>query len=199
METSTTKKSNKTLWIVLIILAVVVICCILATIGGFAFMGTGLNFFANEMFTEDPVEVHQIASDIMDYDLPPGYEEQMAMNMFGLGDMVILVNDDRGQVIAFLQFKAGIPMDEEQVRHQMQSSIQRQGETQMTYVGEWPATIRGQEVMVQEYEGISEEGIPMRELITVFEGKAGNIFLMIMGADSTWDQSEIENFMESIN
>ena len=199
METNTTKKSNKTLWIVLIVLAVIVICCILATIGGFAFMGTGLNFFANEMFTEDPAEVHRIASDIMDYDLPPGYEEQMAMNMFGLGDMVILVNDDRGQVIAFLQFKAGIPMDEEQVRHQMQSSIQSQGETEMTYVGEWPATIRGQEVMIQEYEGVSENGVPMRELITVFEGKSGDIFLMIMGADSTWDQSEIENFMESIN
>lgn len=199
METNNTQGSNKKTITILIILGVIVLCCILSAVGGILIMRSGMKYITEDMFTEDPAEVQQIASGIMDYDLPGGYQEQMAVNLFGMGDMVMMTHDDRGQVIAFLQFKAGIPMDEDQVRQQMLDSMQQQGNFELTYVGEWPATIRGQQVMVQEYEGVSDEGVPTRQLTTVFEGDSGKIFLMIIGADAGWDQTEIENFLGSID
>ena len=120
------------------------------------------------------------------------------MNMFGMGDMVLITNDNLGQVISFLQMNSGIPINTEQVRQQMQKNMGNASTADFKLVEEWQATIRGQQVNVQEYEGTSEDGIPMRQLATVFDGQSGPVFLMVFGRQSTWNQADIDEFFASI-
>ena len=58
--------------------------------------------------------------------------------------------------------------------------------------------IRGEEVEVTIFEGTDTNGYVMRQLITSFTGKDGTAMLMIMGSPSTWDENEIDDFIESI-
>ena len=60
-------------------------------------------------------------------------------------------------------------------------------------------TIRGEEVDVTTFEGTDERGFVLRQIITTFPGKDGTALLMIMGAAQTWDEAEIDQFIESIH
>jgi hypothetical protein len=59
-------------------------------------------------------------------------------------------------------------------------------------------TIRGTDVEVFIFEGSDESGDVMRQLITTFPGKGGTAMLMIMGTPQSWDQEELDTFIESI-
>ena len=70
---------------------------------------------------------------------------------------------------------------------------------EMIFVGEETATIRGQEVTLFNYEGTSDQGTAMKQVVSsVFEGKNGSVMLMIFGADAGWDQATVEAFLSSI-
>jgi hypothetical protein len=198
MEQDVIKQPNKTNRTILIVAGVLVVLCCVCSIVGFFALRSGFNFFTKEMVSEDQATVRQVAQGIMQYDLPSGYQEFMSMNLFGMGEMVLIANDDLGQVIAFVQMTPGIPIDTEQVRQQMQKNMGNSASTNLELVDEWQATIRGQQVNVQQYEGINEDGIPMRQLTTVFDGKSGTIFLMVFGQQSTWNQNDIDDFFASI-
>jgi hypothetical protein len=60
-------------------------------------------------------------------------------------------------------------------------------------------TIRGEEVDVTTFEGTDERGFVLRQILTTFPGKDGTALLMIMGAAQTWDEAEIDQFIESIH
>ena len=189
--------SNKssTLYIVLVIM---LSSCILLFGAGIILTFCGVNIPFIEMFTEDPAEIHEIASDFIDYDLSPGYREQIAANIFGIGKMVILDNDLM-QVFFFLKIPAVVPIGKGQVLHQMIYSLENLGGVNMTYTGEWPATIRGQKVMVQEYQDESDIGPSIHQISATFKGKSGNVLLIIIGPVSSWSQTEIKAFLGSIN
>ena len=83
---------------------------------------------------------------------------------------------------------------------------QQQMQEQMRRSFEQPAgrrglqmTIRGEEVDVTILEGTDDQGFILRELITVFPGKEGTAFLMIIGPAQYWDEDEIDQFVDSIH
>lgn len=198
MEQEVVAKPDNTKKIIWIVVAVLVISCCACSIGGILLSKSGLNYFTTRMLIQDPVEIRAIADNIMSYELPPGYSEQAAINLFGLGDMVMITNGDGSQVIAFIQMNTSVSLDSEQVRQQMMKSMENSNTANFELVDSWTTTIRDQQVVVQEYLGDNDQGVTMRQLTTVFNGKSGSVFLIVTGQDSNWDQTEIENFFASI-
>ena len=101
---------------------------------------------------------------------------------------------------------AGMPLtgeiDEEEMSLRIQLSMKRSmgnDGAEMHLVDEQKATIRGQEVTLLIYEGVSAEGIPMKQIVSgLFDGKNGMVMLFITGPEASWNQTEIDTFIESI-
>ena len=198
MEQEVTKKPNNPTRIILIVVAVLLLACCACSVGVALLTGSGLNYFANNMIIDDPTEVAQITGNIIDYQLPPEYTDEIAMNLFGMGDMVFLSKSDDTQVITFIQLNSSLPVDSEQLKQQMLSSIDNSNTANFTQVDEFTTTIRGQQVPVQVFEGESNEGVSMHQLTTTFDGKYGLVFLIVTGESNSWNQAEIEDFFASI-
>ncbi len=148
----------------------------------------------------DPESASKAAHEIVDYTLPEGYREQMAMD-FMIYSFVVIGPESimSGPLIILAQFEAG--MDQEQMEQQLRQSFEQQSGTRgadMRLVEVKKKTIRGEETEVALYEGTDSEGNDMRQLITTFPGKGGTVMLMVMGETGTWDQGMVDDFIESI-
>ena len=86
---------------------------------------------------------------------------------------------------------------EEQLRQSFEQQAGNRG-MDMHLVEVKKATIRGEETEIAIYEGTDQSGDAVRQLITSFPGKGGTAMLMIMGDVNGWDQSAIDDFVESI-
>ena len=176
-------------------------CCFAVLVAVFVFQQAGKKI--QEGFNTDPVAAAEAAHKIVDYDLPEGYQEQMAMEIMVYSFVVIGPNTPTGQsndpMFMLAQFRAGV--SQEQMEQQLRQSIQQQSGTQglnMTLVKVETQTIRGEETEVATYEGTSQEGFVIRQVITSFPGKDGTAMLLIMGPAQTWDQDVVDAFIESI-
>jgi hypothetical protein len=189
------KKSNQRIWIGLGIAALFCLCAL----GVAAFVVVRAGQKVQEGFKTDPAAAAEAAHAIADYELPAGYQEQMAMDLF-VYSMVVIDSDSPGKpMIMLAQFQAGADQEqmEQQIRQSFEQQSGRRGMT-MTIVEVKEMTIRGAEVEVIIYEGSDENGNTMRQLATTFPGKGGTAMLMIMGSSENWDQEEIDTFIESM-
>jgi len=60
-------------------------------------------------------------------------------------------------------------------------------------------TIGGQETTLSYRAGTDETGQPVRQLVTVFYGKAGWTVLVFVSPLESWDQSLVDKFLRSLN
>jgi hypothetical protein len=189
------KKSNQRIWIGLGIAALFCLCAL----GVAAFVVVRAGQKVQEGFKTDPAAAAEAAHAIADYELPAGYQEQMAMDLF-VYSMVVIDSDSPGKpMIMLAQFQAGADQEqmEQQIRQSFEQQSGRRGMT-MTVVEVKEMTIRGAEAEVTIYEGTDENGTTLRQLVTTFPGKGGTAMLMIMGSPEYWDQDEIDTFIESM-
>ena len=155
-----------------------------------------------EAFTDDPAKVAETAKGMVDYDLPPGYREVFGMSFFGF-DMVAfaLADSPESQMIMLMQFPASAEMNQAQMEQQMKQSLQQQRGQQdipMQMVDQKEVTIRDQTVTMTVSEGTDSNGAVMRQMVGVFEGKNGPVFLMIQGHKQRWDQGAVDAFIASL-
>ena len=196
------KKSNKWIWWGLGGAALFCLCAVGVAIFLFARVGQQVK----QGMKTDPAGAAQAAHAIADYELPAGYQEQMAMDLF-VYNMVFIAPATTGSssysgkpLIMLAQFKAGA--DQKQMEQQIQQSFEQQSGQRgytMKVVESKKMTIRGQEVEVITFEGTNENGTVMRQLVTTFPGKGGTAMLMIMGDPQHWNQEEINTFVASIH
>ncbi len=196
------KKSNKWIWFGLGGAALFCLCAVGVAVFLFARIGQQVQ----KGMKTDPAGAAQAAHAIADYELPPGYQEQVAMDLF-VYTMVMISPQSPGTpapldkpLIMLAQFKTGA--DQQQMEQQIRQSFEQQSGQKgytMKVVESKKMTIRGQEVEVITYEGTNENGTAMRQLITVFPGKGGTAMLMIMGDPEHWNQEEIDTFVASIH
>ncbi len=196
------KKSNKWIWWALGGAALFCLCAVGVAVFLFARVGQQIE----KGMKTDPAGAAQAAHAIADYTLPPGYQEQMAMDLF-IYKMVFIGPSTTGStyssgkpIIMLAQFKAGA--DQQQMQQQIQQSFEQQSGQRgysMKVVETKKMTIRGQEVTVITYEGTGESGTVMRQMITTFPGKGGTAMLMIMGEADHWNKEEIDAFLTSIH
>jgi hypothetical protein len=200
--TEANKNNNKWIWIGLGAAALFCLCAV--AVATFLFIRMGQQF--REGMKTDPQGASEAAHAIADYELPEGYQEQVAMDflaysMVMIGPETTSSPDSAAKpMILLAQFQ--IATNREQMEEQMRRSFEQQsgrpGLT-MKMVEVKKMTIRGEEVEVTTLEGADESGFVMRQLVTTFPGKDGTAMLMIMGSAQTWDREEIDQFIESIH
>jgi hypothetical protein len=197
---------NKTTKIILGVLAGVCFICLVLCIVGYFGLGVLGKSFMNSTLIEDPQKIRAIASDMVDYELPAAYREQMVMNMVFM-KMLFLAPENmdlNGPAIVIAQVSSNLGgMSEEQMQAQVQQNAEqnfnRDGAS-AHLVDQHFVAIRNQDVMLYVYEGVDKNGIPIRENITTFfEGKNGKLMLMIMGYIEAWNQADIDAFISSIH
>lgn len=189
--------------IALVIVAAIVVLCLCVCIGGYIFFSTTGKVLEEALVMDDPQEAQELARSIVDYDLPPGFQEQGALNM-GIMKIVMIGNSSTGfgSLILIAEMPTGGGFDEQEMQRQLELSMQRSmGDRNfdVQLVDEQTRTIRGQEVDLLIFEGTDSTGTQVRQIISeLFEGKNGMVMLMVIGAESSWNQSEIDTFIDSI-
>jgi hypothetical protein len=199
--TEAKKNNNKWIWIGLGAATLFCLCGVCLAVFLFARLGQQ---FRQGMKT-DPQGAAEAAHAIADYELPAGYQEQVAMDFFAYTMVMIgpesdpSPNSTAGPMIMLAQFT--MPTNPQQMQEQMRRSFEQQSGRpglQMEVVEVKKMTIRGAEVDVTILEGTDDKGFVLRELITTFPGKQGTALLMIIGPAQYWDEDEIDQFIESI-
>jgi hypothetical protein len=156
---------------------------------------------AENTVTQNPQKAREIAAQIADYTLPPGYTEEFSMDLFTTKMVVISRPDHRGLMLMWMQISQ-LGMSREQMEAQMRQSLQQQfqsGVGALTKVGTEQVTIKGEPVTFTIYEGANTTTrASVRQEIGVFPGKGGTAMLMITGAISAWDAVLIDDYLKSI-
>ena len=194
--------TNKNKWIWIALGATVLFCCGAVLVAGLVFWQAGKKL--QEGMKTDPEAVAEAAHQIVDYDLPEGYQEQMAMEIMFYSFVIIAPQNSsgvsNGPIFMLAQFQSGM-VNQEQMEQQLRQSFEQQGGNRglnMELVKVEEKTIRGEETQVATYEGTDDNGNVLRQLITSFSGKDGTAMLMIMGPAELWDQELVDAFIESI-
>jgi hypothetical protein len=200
--TEASKNNNKWIWIGLGAAALFCLCAV--GVAALLFMRMGQQF--REGMKTDPQGASEAAHAIADYELPEGYQEQVAMDFFAYS-MVIIGPRSSGSpssaakpmiMLAQFQVVTNQQQMEEQLRRSFEQQAGRRGLT-MKVVEVKKMIIRGEEVEVTTLEGTDDNDFAMRQLITTFPGKDGTAMLMIMGPAEFWDEAAIDDFIKSIH
>lgn len=200
--TEANRNNNKWIWIGLGAAALFCLCAV--GVAALLFMRIGQRF--KEGVKTDPQGASEAAHAIADYELPDGYEERIAMDFFAYTMVMIGPKSSTtpslaaGPMIMLAQFQ--VAANQQQMEEQMRRSFEQQSGRRglkMEVVDVKKMTIRGKEVDVTTFEGTDDNGFVMRQVLATFPGKDGTALLMIMGAAQTWDQDEIDQFIESIH
>jgi hypothetical protein len=190
--------------ITLIVVAVVLVLCCAGGAVAFLVGGSLFGRAVSQAVVQDPAQAAKVGHEIVDYTLPPGYQEVFAMNMVGIKMVAISQPDKSGDTMALMlmQFPATSNLDQEQMEQQMQQAWSQQsqrGTVNMQVVGTQKVTIRGQSVMLTVSEGTSgSSDATTRQVTGVFTGKGGFVMLMAMGDKNRWDQTALDTFLASI-
>lgn len=187
--------------IVLGIIAGILACCCCSLVVGIVLIPQFIGQFAETAIAEDPELAADIGESLVDYDLPPGYEEALGMDFFGV-KMVIIPSADEESLIMMTQFPQALAGNEEQMRQQMETALAQQfGNADYTveFISDEEITINGEETTLAIFEGETENGVGIRQMLAYFESKEGNpAILMIVGPQNSWDEGGIEDFLQSM-
>jgi hypothetical protein len=187
-----------------------VVLCVLVVVGVIVAISVMGPSIAENMIVDDPAKVAESAGEIAEYDLPPGYEEKMVMNIF-VGKIVAIGHEDQSSglyqpVIMIMQISSlatGSEANRQSFQQQMQQSMESQasqGQLSLELVDEKEVEISGQDVNLLIYEGEDEDGNQIRQVISdLFEVKDAQVMLMIMGQADNWPEEDIDAFIESIH
>ncbi|MFT3892384.1 MAG: hypothetical protein QM730_12180 [Anaerolineales bacterium] len=194
-------KKRNWLWIGLGAAALFCLCAVAVAV--FMFYRVGKQ--VADSTQTNPAEAAKAAHEIVDsYELPAGYQERMAMNIM-FYSFVMIGPDDTGSadgpIIMLAQFASGAGVSQEQMEQQLRQSFEQQAGNRgmdMHLVEAKKMTIRGNKSEVSIYEGTDQNGTTVRQLIASFPGKGGTAMLMIMGDAQDWDQTEVDDFINSI-
>lgn len=185
--------------IILVVAGVLILICICGCAGIFFFMQSAGQFLERSAVT-DPTEVAAVANSISEYELPAGYSEQFAMNLFGFS-IVAFTDQTEQMFIMLMQFPEIAGLDQAEMERQMREAVQQQsgtGDIQVETVEQTTAIIRDQEVQLTISEGTDAEGTSVRQVTGLFQGRGGPTLLMIFGPTQGWDQAAVEAFLASL-
>ncbi len=149
----------------------------------------------------DPQLAAQAARNMMDYDLPPGYQELRVLNIQGQDAAVMIVHRERPSDAILVEgvLEGIIGNDswranyERGLSHEMGDRLLNMQETSTQ-----KTTVRGQPTTLRLFEGTDETGRKVKQVVCGFAGKNGDLLLAIVGSQETWDQAMVDNFLRSI-
>jgi hypothetical protein len=158
--------------------------------------------FAENSITDDPEQVAEVGQSILDYELPPGMQEEGAMGFAGIKMVFITAGPGNDAMVMLMQFPAIMQANEEEMRRQLEDAMtQQSGQRQfnMEVVSEDEVVINDQNSVLTTLEGTDENGNSIRQITGVFESKAGDpAMLMAISPIAAWEETNIDEFIESL-
>lgn len=182
----------------IIILAVCGIVIIVAVV---LFGETTLAILRAQAWEVNPSLASETAHTLIDYELPDGYQEQQVLMIQDVPRAVIISRRDYpGDLIALMPIPSGIIENESwRTKYEEQNS---------RYVGQYRyatktikneiITVRGQSVNLRTLEGRDQKGVAIHQTVCLLESKTGELMLIIVASQATWDQIMIDDFIQSI-
>jgi hypothetical protein len=143
----------------------------------------------------------QAAHKMLDYDLPPDYQESQVLNIQGQDAAVIIAHRERpGDMIYIEGTMEGILANDEwrasnETRLSREMGVRRYN-TQA--VGTQQTTVRGQPTTLRLFEGTDENGRRIRQVVCGFSGKSGDLLMAMVASQDTWNQAVVDRFLQSI-
>jgi hypothetical protein len=195
-------KQGNVLWRRVIILALgLVSSCVLFFMVGRTVTPKIRSCFLSLFMKEDPKYAAQVAHTMIDYDLPSGYQEQSAMQVKTYYNLAILVSNDHPTDLITIQPASDLLMDPEWGGSSQERSAQEIGDLRYhTHtVSVQDVLIRNKPSSLKILEGLDEDGHDIRQVMSAFSGKSGNVLIIIVGDIETWDQAMVDQFLSSIH
>ncbi|MCB8983380.1 MAG: hypothetical protein H6659_06135 [Ardenticatenaceae bacterium] len=145
--------------------------------------------------TADANEGANVAAQIADFDLPPGYTADFSVTVSGYS--VAAYNPGDGHSHLYL-IQSNKEEDGEALAAGLSKLVPGSGDVRMTVVENRPVTVRGQNVTAVISEGLNSENTRYRQIMVAFQGKGGPALLALSTPVSTWDETMVANFLVSL-
>jgi len=114
---------------------------------------------------------------------------------------VILAPADGSDGMTILFMQESMAMNDQEIATEMEDAWAKEVGTH-TYTTSRTSSetvmIGGQETILSYRTGTDEAGRPVRQLVTVFYGKAGWTVLVIVSPLESWNQSLVDEFLHSL-
>ena len=179
------------------VLGLLLVCC-----AGVAALAPNLRRIIQAPFWKTDAQLAaQAAHKMLDYDLPPNYQELKVLTIQGQDAAVIIAHRERPDYMIFIEHVTeGIIGNDEwgasyEIRLSREMGLRRYNTQQ---VGTQQTTIRGQPTTLRLFEGTDENGRKIRQVVCGFSGKSGDLLLAIVATRETWDQAMVDRFLQSI-
>jgi hypothetical protein len=193
--------SRTTKIVIGIIGGLAVLCCISVALVVFLLPRFATDFVENNV-TDNPEEAAEVGRSIVDYELPEGLHEEAAMNFLGTKMVFIAGGERQGSAVMLMQFPAAVQAGEVEMRRQMEEALsQQRGQQQfdMEIVSEEEVVINDQTTTLTTFEGTDENGNPYRQVTGIFDSKdGGTAMLMALSPISSWEEANIDEFIDSL-
>lgn len=189
--------------ILLVVGGLFVVCCGLAVAAALIVPFAAERFVESTNISEDPEQAADAGQEIVNYDLPPGYIEEGSFGLFGMNMVFIASESGSDMFMMLMQFPAGIPIDEADMRQQMQDAMAQQGRDRAAVdfqvISTEQGEVNGEPATFSTFEGTDDNGNVVRQLMGTFTANNGSsAMLMIMGNADSWDQTAVNQFLASI-
>ena len=194
-------KQGKILWKrVVVLLGAVVGICLLLSVALYTFGRPAFYALRARLWKTDPQLAAQVAHQIMDYDLPPTYQELKVLNEGSNSALVMIAHlEQPADFILIEQAPNGILATEYQtgVEEKWSRNIAEHHYDTHT-VSTQAVTVRSQPTTLRILEGTDETGRPIRQAVCMFTGKSGDVLVVLVAGQDTWDQTLVDQFLQSI-
>jgi hypothetical protein len=173
------------------------------------FLCLGLVIFGSSIGTKlktlawknDPIKAAEVARSLAGYLLPSGYQEKSYVQTMGISQ-VILAPADGSDGMTILLIQPGLSLSDQETATEMEDAWAKDVgfHTYQTFrKSSETTTLGGQEATLSYREGKDETGLPVRQLITVFYGKTGWTVLVMVSPLESWNQSLVDEFLQSLS
>jgi uncharacterized Zn-binding protein involved in type VI secretion len=195
------KQMSRNAKIILGIVGGLVACCCVAVLAVTVLLPRfGAQLMGDIIATDE--NVGEVARSMVDYDLPAGMQEEMAMNIPFVGIKTAVFSGSTQQsMVMLMQFPAALAGNEAEMQRQMEDSFGEQFTTQdqqFEVVGSENVTVNGQPAVFTVSESVGDD-VTVRQVIGVFQSKDGSpAMVMAMAPVDRWQQDGIDRFLESM-
>ena len=142
-------------------------------------------------------QVASAASAIADFEPPAGYSSDFTATLMGY--TVAAYNPGDGHSHLYL-VQSEEESDAEKLAQMLSELVPGSSDwnTRLTVIENRPATLRGQETTLIISDGVDSQGETYRQVTAAFQGKGGPALLVLSEPVESWDQSEVDAFIASI-
>ena len=196
-------KSGKIIWKrVALLLAGAVVLCGLIGLAYYTLQGPLRSALNAQYWKTDPVQAAEVARTLIDFDLPPGYQPEKVMKFKEeMADAVIIVSQAHPSDLIYISRTPDgiLANDAWRTRYEERGA---QAIADLLYdtetISTTTTTVRGQSTTLRLLEGTDKNGQAVKQLACMFEGKSGEILLVMVASQATWDQEMVDDFLKSI-